>query len=47
MAEAKTRPTMLWDTLKLSAEPLRGRSDIRVAARVKVQRSDQTGYDVK
>ena len=39
-------PIILWDTLRLSAEPLRGRSDILVVAHVKVQergrkRSDQ------
>src|SRR5215213_5230544 len=37
MADIGTVPIILWDTLKLSAEPLRGRSDILVVADVKVQ----------
>ncbi|QRM29488.1 hypothetical protein [Microvirga sp. VF16] len=36
---------ILWDTLKLSAEPLRGRSDILVVAQVKVQKNGQRGSD--
>lgn len=39
MADTQTSPTILWDTLKLSAEPLRGRGDILVVADVKVQES--------
>ena len=46
MADIGTSAIILWDTLRLSAEPLRGRSDILVVADVKVQergrkRSDQ------
>jgi hypothetical protein len=37
MADIGTVPIIQWDTLKLSAEPLRGRSDILVVADVKVQ----------
>jgi hypothetical protein len=37
MADIGTSAIILWDTLKLSAEPLRGRSDILVVADVKVQ----------
>jgi hypothetical protein len=37
MTDIGTSPSILWDTLKLSAEPLRGRSDILVVADVKVQ----------
>ncbi|EIM30253.1 hypothetical protein MicloDRAFT_00010580 [Microvirga lotononidis] len=37
MADTVTRPVILWDTLKLSAKPLRSRSDILVVADVKVQ----------
>jgi hypothetical protein len=37
MTEPETSPIILWNTLKLSAEPLRGRSDILVVADVKVQ----------
>ncbi len=45
MAETGTGPTILWDTLKLSATPLRGRSDILVTAHVKVAKSEQNGSD--
>jgi hypothetical protein len=45
MADTGTSPSILWDTLKLSATPLRGRSDILVTAHVKVGKSDQTGSD--
>ena len=46
MADIGTSAIILWDTLRLSAEPLRSRSDILVVADVKVQergpkRSDQ------
>ena len=37
MADIGTSPSILWDTLKLSAEPLRSRSDILVVADVQVQ----------
>jgi hypothetical protein len=37
MADTGTNPVILWDTLKLSAKPLWGRSDILVVAQVKVQ----------
>jgi hypothetical protein len=37
MTDIETRPIILWDTLKLSAEPLRGRCDIMVVADVTVQ----------
>ena len=37
MTEPETSPIILWNTLKLSAEPLRGRCDILVVADVKVQ----------
>jgi hypothetical protein len=37
MADNATSPVILWDTLKLSAEPLRSRSDILVVADVTVQ----------
>ena len=37
MADIGTSAIILWDTLKFSAEPLRGRSDILVVADVKVQ----------
>src|SRR5215207_9631296 len=45
MADIGTRPIILWDTLKLSAEPLRGRSDILVVADVKVQERGQKRPD--
>lgn len=37
MTEPGTASNILWDTLKLSAEPLRSRSDILVVADVRVQ----------
>jgi hypothetical protein len=37
MPEPKTSSVILWDALKLSAEPLWGRGDILVVADVKVQ----------
>ncbi len=40
-----TGPNILWDTLKLSAEPLRGRSGILVVALVKVQTEGQKASD--
>jgi hypothetical protein len=36
---------VLWDTLKLTAQPLRGRSDILVVAQVKVQNGGQKRAD--
>jgi hypothetical protein len=45
MADIGTSPNILWDTLKLSATPLRGRSDILVTAHVKVGKSEQKGSD--
>jgi hypothetical protein len=45
MTEPGTPPIVLWDTLKLSAEPLRGRSDILVLAQVKVQDGGQKRPD--
>ncbi|MBM1169642.1 hypothetical protein [Microvirga arabica] len=45
MTEFGTPPSVLWDTLKLSAEPLRGRSDILVVAQVKVQDGGQKRPD--
>jgi hypothetical protein len=45
MADIGTGPIILWDTLKLSAEPLRSRSDILVVADVKVQERGQTRSD--
>ena len=40
-----TGPNILWDTLKLSADPLRGRSGILIVARVKVQAEGQKASD--
>ena len=45
MIEPNAGSTVLWDTLKLSAQPLRGRSDILVSARVRVQEAGQEGSD--
>jgi hypothetical protein len=45
MSEAQTGSSILWDSLKLSAEPLRGRSDILVVAQVRVQERGQNGSD--
>jgi hypothetical protein len=39
MADTGTNPIILWDTLKLSVEPLRGRSHILVVTDVRVQES--------
>lgn len=41
MADTWIRPIILWDTLKLSAEPLRGRSSILVVAQVRVRENGQ------
>jgi len=43
MVEPGPSAVILWDTLKLSAEPLRGRSDILVVAQVQVRESGQKG----
>ena len=45
MGEPGPRSIILWDTLKLSADPLRGRGDILVVADVKVQKTGQEGPD--
>jgi hypothetical protein len=45
MADTGTNPSILWDTLKLSAKPLRGRCDILVTAHVKVGKSEQKSCD--
>lgn len=45
MVEPGPSSTILWDTLELSAEPLRGRSDILVVAHVRVKEPDQKGTD--
>ena len=45
MTEPVTASIIQWDTLKLSAEPLRSRSDILVVADVKVQERDQKRPD--
>ena len=45
MTEPATASNIQWDTLKLSAEPLRSRSDILVVADVKVRQRDQKGVD--
>lgn len=45
MVEPGPSSVILWDTLELSAEPLRGRSDILVVARVKVEKPDRKGLD--
>lgn len=45
MIEPVTASNIQWDTLKLSAEPLRGRSDILVVAQVKVQERGQNRPD--
>jgi hypothetical protein len=45
MAEPRQSVVILWDTLKLSAQPLRGRSDILVAAQVQVRESGQKSAD--
>ena len=45
MTELGTRPMVLWDTLKLSAQPLRGRSDILVVAQLEVRDGGQKRPD--
>jgi hypothetical protein len=45
MGELESRSVILWDTLKLSANPLRGRGDILVVADVKVWKTGQEGPD--
>ena len=45
MADIGTNPTILWDTLKLSADALRGRSGILVVADVRVQERGQNRPD--
>ncbi len=41
MVERRTSSVILWDTLKLSAQPLRGRSGILVVAQVGVQKESE------
>ena len=45
MADIGTNPIILWDTLKLSANPLWARGDVLVVAHVKVQRRGHEGPD--
>jgi hypothetical protein len=45
MVEPGSSSAILWDTLELSAEPLWGRSGIRVTAQLKVRNSDQEAAD--
>jgi hypothetical protein len=45
MTETGPTSVIVWDTLKLSAEPLRGRGDILVVAQVKVRKTGQNGSD--
>jgi hypothetical protein len=45
MADPKTTPGILWDTLNLSAKLLRGRCDILVIAQVKVRKMDRRDPD--
>jgi hypothetical protein len=45
MADIGTSAIILWDTLRLSAKPLRGQSDILVVADVKVQERGQKRSD--
>lgn len=45
MAAAKLIPNISWDSLKLSAEPLRGRSDILVVAHVEIHNDNHGRYD--
>ncbi|PVE21091.1 hypothetical protein DC522_28520 [Microvirga sp. KLBC 81] len=45
MGEPGPSSVILWDTLKLSAEPLRARSDILVVAQVMVRDRGQKGAD--
>jgi hypothetical protein len=45
MPDPRTSSNILWDTLKLSAEPLRGRGGILAVAQVRVQETGQKGSD--
>jgi hypothetical protein len=45
MTELRIGSNILWDTLKLSAEPLRGRGGILTVAQVRVQETGQKGSD--
>lgn len=45
MTELRTHPMVLWDTLKLSAQPLRGRSGILVVAQLEVRGGGQKRAD--
>jgi hypothetical protein len=45
MGEPGPRSIILWDTLKLSADPLRGRGDILVVAQLRVRERDQKDAD--
>jgi hypothetical protein len=45
MTELRTSSNILWDTLKISAEPLRGRGGILAVAQVRVQETGQKGSD--
>ena len=45
MSDAKAGLNILWDTLKLSAKPLTGRSDILVVAHLRIQQGNPQGYD--
>ena len=45
MSDAKAGLNILWDTLKLSAQPLKGRSDILVVAHLRVQQGNSQGHD--
>ena len=45
MSDAKAGLNISWDTLKLSAKPLKGRSDILVGARLRVPQGNPQGYD--
>ena len=45
MTEPGISSNILWDTLKVSAEPLRGRGDVLVVAQVRVQETGQKESD--
>jgi hypothetical protein len=45
MSDVKVGLNILWDTLELSAKQFKGRSDILVAAHVRVQHCNLQGYD--
>src|SRR5918994_2665511 len=45
MSDAKADLNISWDTLKLSAKPLKGRSDILVGAHLRVSQGNPQGYD--